>query len=148
MFPLTPSLATLNSIPDEKFQRYAAHIITVYLLTCAHHILRPASPILKHKFISVFVLFLIRREYVHYTALRQAFLTSSSYSRLPQSRTVLLTSIPKSMCTERDLRLWGSFVPGGIQNIWVYKDSRVRLHFCQMNTLFVLPSPGVLFSLC
>ncbi|KIJ24983.1 hypothetical protein M422DRAFT_194019 [Sphaerobolus stellatus SS14] len=94
-----------GNITEAASDRYIAHVVIVYLLT-------------------FWVLYLLRRESIIYTELRQTYLTSPSYSHLPQSRTVLVTSIPKKMCNERDLRIWGSFVPGGIQNVWVYKDSK------------------------
>lgn len=58
--------------------------------------------------------------------MRQAFLISPSHSHLAQARTVLITTIPEEMCDEKELRLWASFVPGGIQNIWIYRDTTVR----------------------
>ena len=59
--------------------------------------------------------------------MRQAFLISKSHSHLAQARTVLITTIPEEMCNEKELRLWASFVPGGIQNIWIYRDTTVSL---------------------
>ena len=46
--------------------------------------------------------------------MRQAFLISPSHSHLAQARTVLITTIPEEMCDEKELRLWASFVPGGM----------------------------------
>ncbi|KAF8529554.1 DUF221 family protein [Hysterangium stoloniferum] len=94
-----------GNIPDREWKRYAAHIVLVYILT-------------------FWVIYLIRKECFHYTEMRQGYLTSKSHSHLPQARTVLLTSIPHDMCNEKDLRIWSSFVPGGVQNIWVYRDTK------------------------
>ncbi|TCD61098.1 hypothetical protein EIP91_009035 [Steccherinum ochraceum] len=93
-----------GNIPDTANKRYAAHILVVYITT-------------------FFTFWLIRRELFHYAEMRQAFLVSKSHSQLAQARTVLITSIPLEMCNEHELRLWSSFIPGGIQNIWVYRDT-------------------------
>ncbi|THH27230.1 hypothetical protein EUX98_g6964 [Antrodiella citrinella] len=93
-----------GNIPDDANKRYAAHIIVVYITT-------------------FFTVWLVRKELFHYTEMRQAFLVSKSHSRLAQARTVLITAIPFDMCNEEELKLWASFVPGGIQNIWVYRDT-------------------------
>ncbi|KAF8532738.1 DUF221-domain-containing protein [Gautieria morchelliformis] len=94
-----------GNISDTESNRYIAHVIIVYLLT-------------------FWVIYLIRLEYIHYTHMRHRFLSSKSHSHLPQARTVLITSIPHQMCSERELRIWASFVPGGVQNIWIYRDTR------------------------
>lgn len=94
-----------GNIPNNETRRYAAHIVIVYLLT-------------------FFVLYLIRLEYFHFIEMRQAYLSSRAYSHCPQARTVLLTSIPHDMCTEKSLRIWGAFIPGGIQNVWIYRDTK------------------------
>ncbi|GJJ07100.1 hypothetical protein Clacol_001300 [Clathrus columnatus] len=94
-----------GNIPNSETKRYAAHIVIVYLLT-------------------FFVIYLIRLEFFHFIEMRQAYLTSTSQSHCPQGRTVLVTSIPHDMCTEKTLRIWGAFIPGGIQNIWIYRDTK------------------------
>lgn len=86
-------------------ERYAAHIIMVYLLTC-------------------FVLYMIRREMFHFVHMRHQFLISKSHSRLAQARTVLITNVPDELANDHDLRQFCSFVPGGIERIWIYRDSR------------------------
>ncbi|KAI0696365.1 hypothetical protein BC835DRAFT_1305678 [Cytidiella melzeri] len=42
---------------------------------------------------------------------------------LAQARTVLITSVPLDLCDKHELRLWASFVPGGVENIWIYRDT-------------------------
>ncbi|CAL1696410.1 unnamed protein product [Somion occarium] len=108
-----------GNIPSHARGRYAAHILVAYLST-------------------FLTLFMIRKELVHYTQMRQNFLTSRSHSQLAQARTVLITNIPEEMCDEKELHLWASFVPGGIQNIWVYRDTtelnkeyNARLEACE-----------------
>ncbi|KAJ7079066.1 DUF221 family protein [Mycena belliarum] len=88
---------------DEK--RFAAHIIMVYFLT-------------------FFVLYMIRRELLHFLDMRHQFLISKSHSRLAQARTVLITSVPEELADEHSLRLFASFVPGGIDRVWIYRDTR------------------------
>ena len=73
--------------------------------------------------LSAFVLYLIHREMLHFTHMRHQFLLDNSHSRLAQARTVLVTSVPEELANEHDLRLFTSFVPGGIDRVWVYRDT-------------------------
>ena len=85
------------------------------------------------------MLYLIRREYIHYTDMRQGYLASKSHSYNPKARTVLITSIPHEMCTEKELRIWASFVPGGVQNIWIYRDTRVGTNSTGTSLWLLIP---------
>jgi hypothetical protein len=73
----------------------------------------------------VFVIFMIRREMLHFLDMRHKFLISKSHSRLAQARTVLITNVPEELANEQDLRLFASFVPGGIDRVWMYRDTKV-----------------------
>ncbi|RDB24859.1 Uncharacterized protein RSN1 [Hypsizygus marmoreus] len=92
-----------NIIEPRDQPRFSAHIIVVYLLTC-------------------FVIFMIRREMVHFIHMRHQFLISKSHSRLAQARTVLITSVPDELANEHDLRTFASFVPGGVDRVWILRD--------------------------
>ena len=70
----------------------------------------------------VFVIYLIRHELSHFVHVRHQFLISKSHSRLAQARTVLITSVPDEIATEHDLRTFASFVPGGIDNVWILRE--------------------------
>ncbi|KAJ7085862.1 DUF221 family protein [Mycena crocata] len=98
---------TWSNIPENKNaqRRFSAHIIMVYLLT-------------------FFVLYMIRRELLHFLDMRHKFLISKSHSHLAQARTVLITSVPDELANEHDLRLFASFVPGGIDRVWIYRDTK------------------------
>jgi hypothetical protein len=73
---------------------------------------------------------MIRREMFHFVDVRHKFLISKSHSRLAQARTVLITNVPDELANEHDLRLFASFVPGGIDRVWMYRDTK------NLNTLF------------
>jgi hypothetical protein len=73
---------------------------------------------------------MIYRELKYFVHLRHEFLLSKSHTKLPQSRTVLVTAIPDELSTEHDLRTFASFVPGGVDKVWMYRDSR------ELNELF------------
>jgi calcium permeable stress-gated cation channel len=60
-------------------------------------------------------------DFVH---MRHQFLISKSHSRQANARTVLITNLPGDLSTDHDLREWASFVPGGIERTWVYRDTR------------------------
>lgn len=94
-----------SNITEPKDQvRFAAHVIVVYLLTA-------------------FVLYLMRREMLHFTHMRHQFLISKSHSELVQARTVLISPVPDELAHEADLRMFASFVPGGIDKVWTYRDT-------------------------
>ena len=69
---------------------------------------------------------MIRREMEHFVHMRHQFLISKSHSRLPQARTVLITSVPEELADEDDLRKFASFVPGGIDRVWIYRETKVN----------------------
>ncbi|KIM21246.1 hypothetical protein M408DRAFT_333566 [Serendipita vermifera MAFF 305830] len=83
--------------------RYWAHLIIAYGLTG-------------------FVIWLMRKELMLFVSLRQQFLLSRKHSRLAQARTVLITAIPHELAEEHKLRELFSFVPGGIDKIWIYRN--------------------------
>ncbi len=67
---------------------------------------------------------MIRRELDYFVHLRHQFLISHSHSRLAQARTVLVTSVPDELANEHDLRTFASFVPGGVDRVWLFRDTR------------------------
>lgn len=92
----------------------------VYLLTCMLH-LQMTSPTYS---ILVIVLYMIRNEMLHFVHMRHQFLISKAHSRLPQARTVLITACPDELANEHDLRQFCAFVPGGIDRVWILRDTR------------------------
>ncbi|KAE9399448.1 DUF221-domain-containing protein [Gymnopus androsaceus JB14] len=111
---------TWTNVTDAKEQkRFTAHIIVVYILTSRY--LFP---------IKFFVIYLVRREMSHFVLMRQRFLLNPAHSRLAQARTVLITSVPDTLSTESSLRQFASFVPGGVERVWFYRDTK------KLNKLF------------
>ncbi|KAJ3888452.1 DUF221 family protein [Lentinula edodes] len=98
-------ISWINVIDPQEQKRFTAHIIVVYILT-------------------IFVIYLIRREMSYFVLMRQCFLLSPSHSRLAQARTVLITSVPETLSTESSLRQFASFVPGGVERVWLYRDTK------------------------
>jgi len=49
---------------------------------------------------------------------------SKSHSRLAQARTVLISPVPDELASEKALRTFASFVPGGIDRVWLYRDTK------------------------
>jgi hypothetical protein len=68
---------------------------------------------------------MIRREMSHFVHMRQQFLISKSHSRLAQARTVLITSVPDELADEDQMHLFTTFVPGGIDRVWLFRDTKV-----------------------
>ncbi|KAK7455300.1 phosphate metabolism protein 7 [Stygiomarasmius scandens] len=89
----------------ENQPRFFAHVFVVYVLT-------------------FYVIYEIRSEMSHFTYMRHQFLLSPSHSAHAQARTVLLTSVPDEIANEHDLRQFASFVPGGVDKVWVYRDTK------------------------
>jgi len=68
------------------------------------------------------VCFLFHQELMHYVIKRQEYLTSSGHRLKASSTTVLITDIPKALCTVEALEeLYGDF-PGGVRRIWLNRD--------------------------
>jgi calcium permeable stress-gated cation channel len=59
--------------------------------------------------------------------LRHQFLVSKSHYRLAQARTVLITRVPNELGNENELRTFASFVPGGVDRVWLYRDTKVPI---------------------
>jgi hypothetical protein len=70
----------------------------------------------------VYVLYLLKVEIQGFISKRQAFLTSESYRARPESRTVLLTGIPKDLLDVDSLRRFTAHLPGGAHRIWIVRD--------------------------
>ncbi|KAF9058941.1 hypothetical protein BDP27DRAFT_529917 [Rhodocollybia butyracea] len=96
---------TWTNVTDATQKRFIAHIFVVYALT-------------------FFVIYLVRREMGHFVFMRQKWLLSPHHSRLAQARTVLITSVPDALSTETSLRQFASFVPGGVERVWFYRDTK------------------------
>ncbi|KAF9528530.1 DUF221 family protein [Crepidotus variabilis] len=101
-----------TNITDPRDQiRFTTHVVVVWILTA-------------------FVLYMINREMLIFVHLRHQFLISKSHSRLAQARTVLVLPVPEELANEHDLRTFASFVPGGIDRVWIYRDTK------ELNKLF------------
>lgn len=94
-----------NVVDPKDQKRFAAHVVVVYVLT-------------------IFVLWMIYREMLAFVRLRHEFLLSHSHSKLAQSRTVLVTAVPDELGNEQDIKTFASFVPGGVDKVWLYRDTR------------------------
>jgi hypothetical protein len=68
------------------------------------------------------VLFMFYRELKHYIIKRHEYLGSAAHRLRASSTTVLITDIPKKLCTEDALlQMYGDF-PGGVRRIWINRD--------------------------
>jgi hypothetical protein len=71
---------------------------------------------------AVWVLYLVQREMNQFIRDRHDFLTSKEHASLAQSKTVLLTGIPKDYLTIDTLKKFTSYLPGGAKNIWIARS--------------------------
>jgi calcium permeable stress-gated cation channel len=68
------------------------------------------------------VCYLFHHELLHYVAKRQEYLGSPSHRLKASSTTVLITSIPRKLCTTAALmELYDDF-PGGVRRIWLNRN--------------------------
>ncbi|TNY20875.1 hypothetical protein DMC30DRAFT_396414 [Rhodotorula diobovata] len=94
---------TFGNVGLSEQPRYAAHLILTWLLT-------------------FWVFYLVKREYSTYIVLRQDFLMSKEHSRLAQSKTVLVTGVPKEFLNQHSMSRFCSVLPGGSKRIWFARD--------------------------
>ncbi|GAA5909988.1 hypothetical protein JCM8208_006407 [Rhodotorula glutinis] len=94
---------TFGNVGQSEQPRYAAHLILTWLLT-------------------FWVFYLVKREYSTYIVLRQDFLMSKEHTRLAQSKTVLVTGVPKEFLNQSSMSRFCSVLPGGSKRIWFARD--------------------------
>lgn len=70
----------------------------------------------------VWILYILRREYLHFIHTRQSYLSSNAYSATPRARTLLLTGVPAPLLNPAALRALYRDIPGGVQQVWVNRD--------------------------
>ena len=73
-----------------------------------------------------YVAYLLRAGLKDLARRRHEYLTNERHTNCAQSRTVLITGIPKKLLTEDALRQFASFVPGGVAHVWIYRASKVN----------------------
>lgn len=68
---------------------------------------------------TVYVFYLLRREYSRFIVLRQDFLISKDHSKHAQSKTVLVTGVAQEYLNVESLTRFCQYVPGGVKQIWL-----------------------------
>ncbi|BGP15990.1 hypothetical protein JCM10213_005460 [Rhodosporidiobolus nylandii] len=94
---------TFGNVGESEQPRYAAHLIIVWILT-------------------FWVFYLVKREYANFIVLRQDFLMSKEHTHLAQSKTVLVTGVPKEFLNQQAMSKFCSVLPGGAKRIWFARD--------------------------
>ncbi|WAR60144.1 hypothetical protein PtB15_9B81 [Puccinia triticina] len=89
-----------GNIPANQQIRYVGHLLCAYAIT-------------------IWTVFLIQNEMSEYIQVRQRYLTRQSHLDLPQSRTVLVTGVPKSFLSSEVLNSLTARLPGGIKRVWI-----------------------------
>ena len=92
-----------SNVSPERTSRYWAHLVLAVAVV-------------------MWVCFMFHQEMMHYVLKRQEYLTSAGHRMKASSTTVLITDIPKKLCTTEALeKLYGDF-PGGVRRIWLNRD--------------------------
>lgn len=71
---------------------------------------------------TLFLLFLIYREWKGYVTKRHAFLTSKGWITKPQARTVLITGLPEEYRSVEGVESLTNHLSGGVGKIWMARD--------------------------
>lgn len=71
---------------------------------------------------TLFLLFLIRKEWISFIHKRKEFLTSRGWVTKPQSKTVLLSGIPDEFCSVEAIQKLTAHLTGGVGKIWLAQD--------------------------
>lgn len=80
---------------------------------------RLAAPLVLAVIMTFFLLFIIWKEWNSFIAVRKEFLTSRGWATKPQSKTVLLSGIPKDMQSEEAIQKLCDHLEGGVAKIWM-----------------------------
>lgn len=94
---------TFGNVAPDRQLRYAAHLIMAYIFTA-------------------WILYNIKKEMGEFITERQIHLVEPEHSASAQARTVLVTGVPHKFLTERALTQLFSYLPGGVQKVWLNRD--------------------------
>ncbi|KAK9898455.1 DUF221-domain-containing protein [Cystobasidium minutum MCA 4210] len=83
---------------------------------------RYAAPLILAWLSTLWILYIIYREWRNYLQLRKEFLTSDRWRATPQSNTVLVTGIPSDSLSLEALHAYTDGYPGGVAKIWLARD--------------------------
>ncbi|KAF4583356.1 hypothetical protein EYR38_002106 [Pleurotus pulmonarius] len=92
-----------GNVATNKQERYAAHIIMVFLFTG-------------------WIFYVIKHEMRHFVLTRQRHLIDPAHSSSVQANTVLVTGIPSKYLSEDALISLFSHLPGGVKKVWINRD--------------------------
>ncbi|KAF8637889.1 hypothetical protein AX17_002512 [Amanita inopinata Kibby_2008] len=94
---------SFGNVASDKQQRYAAHLILVWLST-------------------VWILYNIRREMSHFITTRQLHLIEPSHAKSTQANTILVTGVPTKYLNQESLYHLFKDLPGGVKKIWINRN--------------------------
>ena len=106
-----------NVSPTQQ-NRYAAHIILVYIFTGALYYFLTVQNLLK-VFVVGWTLYNIRVEMKHFLLTRQKHLINTVHAQSAQARTLLVTGIPAKYLNQEALHKLFQDLPGGVKKIWI-----------------------------
>ncbi|EIN13115.1 DUF221-domain-containing protein [Punctularia strigosozonata HHB-11173 SS5] len=90
------NMFAFGNVPADKQIRHVAHLAVAVVVI-------------------LYTLFLIYREYTHFVLIRHRHLSGPAHTRLARARTVMLTHLPKPLCTPEALR---ARIPSPVTHIW------------------------------
>ncbi|KAJ9112858.1 hypothetical protein QFC19_000413 [Naganishia cerealis] len=75
---------------------------------------------------AVWTIFIIHREFEHFVKTRQEWLSSSTHTSLPRTRTVMLVNVPKDMMAESALRELAGELTGSASRVkvWLSREAK------------------------
>lgn len=110
---------TFGNVSPDKQTRYVAHIICVYIFTCALSIFYDEENQLTVLFDLVWIFYNIKGEMRHFIITRQQHLIERTHAKSVQANTILITGIPRKYLTQDALFKLFNELPGGVKKIWI-----------------------------
>jgi calcium permeable stress-gated cation channel len=119
-----------GNVAKSQTDRYAAHIILVWLFTSKLLVFANNMLLI---LVKVWIWYNIKIEMAHFITTRQQHLIAPAHALSVQAKTILVTGIPAKYLNEAALLKLYNHLPGGVQKIWLNRCANL-LHNCTFAT--------------
>jgi hypothetical protein len=112
-------LFVFGNIAPNKQERYAAHIILVYLFTGAWAFYVLSASCSNLMYLIAWIFYNIKIEMRSFIIERQQHLINPVHAKSVQANTLLVTGIPAKYLSKEALHTLFNDLPGGVKQIWI-----------------------------